>query len=194
MKLETLTAAVLSGGESRRMGSDKALLRTDGGTTWIERVVWVARSRAVRTIVVTGRSPRYVDLFDPSTAEIVPDDSDVHGKGPLGGILTALRLTRTRHLLCLTCDMPGVGLDAIDELGLPEEHQDVVYASKMFFPMVFRVTPALLSVAVNRLQQDQCEIESFLKLLNGRAIVLAAAGGHANLNTPEDAKPHRDSP
>ena len=56
-----LTAVILAGGQSRRMGADKALLRLpSGGPTLIERVVAAARAVTNDVVVVAqdaGRLP-----------------------------------------------------------------------------------------------------------------------------------------
>jgi molybdenum cofactor guanylyltransferase len=83
-----LTIAILAGGQSRRMGQDKADM-------FLPRLINIAE--AVAPVIVVGRG----DLIDT-----------IPNQGPLGGILTALN--HTNHpILALACDMPEVTVDAL---------------------------------------------------------------------------------
>ena len=89
--------AVLAGGQSRRMGRDKALLPL-GDQTLIERVIAAARPLACPCFIV-GDPATYAHLGLP----VHPDRHP--GLGPLGGLHTALGATGAPVLL-LACDLP----------------------------------------------------------------------------------------
>ena len=89
--------AVLAGGQSRRMGRDKALLPL-GDQTLIERILAVARPLGDPRIII-GDPTTYAHLGLP----IHPDRHS--GLGPLGGLHTALSTTAAPVLL-LACDLP----------------------------------------------------------------------------------------
>lgn len=89
--------AVLAGGQSRRMGRDKALLPL-GDQTLIEHVLAAARPLAHPGLIV-GDPAAYGHLGWPVHADCRP------GRGPLGGLYTALRTTAAPVLL-LACDLP----------------------------------------------------------------------------------------
>lgn len=89
--------AVLAGGQSRRMGRDKALLLL-GDQTLIERVLAAARPLAYPGFIV-GDPAAYGHLGWPVHPDCHP------GRGPLGGLYTALRTTAAPVLL-LACDLP----------------------------------------------------------------------------------------
>ncbi len=93
-----VTGFVLAGGASRRMGRDKALLSL-GGETILLRQIRTLRA-ACRGVVVIGSPERYAGLPRP----VIPDD--LPNRGPLGGIYTGLRHTRTEFNLFLGCDLP----------------------------------------------------------------------------------------
>jgi molybdopterin-guanine dinucleotide biosynthesis protein A len=93
------TGVVLAGGASRRMGRDKAALLLDGKPL-LARVVRRLRV-ALPEVIVVG-PPERADLV-PGT-RIIPDTWP--GRGPLGGIATALQVVSTPFAFVAACDMP----------------------------------------------------------------------------------------
>ena len=111
---EGVTAAVLTGGESRRMGRDKAGLRLAGRS--MLGMLCERLADRLGQVMIIGRRPASADV--PLCAEWHPDDSP--GLGPLGGIATAVRVaaaTKPPQAVCVVaCDMPAVGSEVIDAL------------------------------------------------------------------------------
>ena len=99
---ESLTAFVLTGGRSSRMGSDKALLSL-GGQTLLQRTLQVAGA-VTDHVRIVGRMDRYAAYGD--VVEDIFRDC-----GPLGGIHAALHATRTDLNLILSVDMPLMSSD-----------------------------------------------------------------------------------
>jgi molybdenum cofactor guanylyltransferase len=95
---DNIAVFVLAGGASRRMGSDKALLKLDG----VPMVVRMARlvGPRVASVTVIGLPERYASLG----LGMVPDRWP--GVGPLGGIATALSVSSKVWNLILGCDLP----------------------------------------------------------------------------------------
>ena len=91
-------AFILAGGESSRMGRNKALLEIDGVPLILRTAHVVEQAVAKPTIV----GPR--EAFAALGFECVEDDWP--GAGPLGGIATALRASGMEWNLVVACDMP----------------------------------------------------------------------------------------
>jgi len=108
---EPVWGLVLAGGKSRRMGSDKALLRQDGETQ-LSRGVSLLREQLGRVFVSTrveqdgdaerGKFARIVDLYDDL--------------GPLAGILSAMDTNNEVSWLVLACDLPNIDATTIEYL------------------------------------------------------------------------------
>lgn len=99
-------SAVLVGGQSRRMGRAKSMLKTKAGFL-LERIVDAAR--VVSTdIVLVGAAPIPVCL---ANMKRLPDVPEV--PGPLGGLLSAFRWQPRARWILLACDMPFVTEDAL---------------------------------------------------------------------------------
>jgi molybdenum cofactor guanylyltransferase len=95
----TITAFVLAGGKSTRMGSDKAFVVLEGQTL-LERVLHAVRAVTQDAMIVGARS-KFL-MYAPVVEDIFPD------RGPLGGIHAALMATATDLNLILAVDLPFV--------------------------------------------------------------------------------------
>jgi molybdopterin-guanine dinucleotide biosynthesis protein A len=94
------TGVVLAGGRSSRMGRDKALLPY-AGTTLLERSVELLRPHC-REVLIIGDPDKYASAHATTIPDAVP------GRGPLGGVSTALRRARYVRLLVVACDLPDL--------------------------------------------------------------------------------------
>lgn len=92
-----VTAFILAGGKSTRMGTDKAFV-TLNGHTLLERMLLLARS-VCTSVSIVGQRGQFED-FAPVVEDIFP------GRGPLAGIHAALRSSKTDLNLILAVDNP----------------------------------------------------------------------------------------
>jgi molybdenum cofactor guanylyltransferase len=94
-----LTAFILAGGKSTRMGADKAFVTLDGRTL-LARAEELARS-VTPDVCIVGDPAKFAS-FAPVVEDIFPNC------GPLGGIHAALRFSPTDLNLILAVDVPFV--------------------------------------------------------------------------------------
>lgn len=96
------TVAILVGGDSSRMGSDKALYEVDG-STMAQRVADAATAAgASELLVIGGTAARAKKLTGTWKKDLYPGD------GPLGGVITALKASSHDSVVVLSCDMPFI--------------------------------------------------------------------------------------
>lgn len=118
--LERIAPVILSGGKSKRMGSNKAFV-TLGNEKLIEIVVKnISELFAIRPLLVTNTPEDYAYLGLPMVADVIPD------MGPLGGIHAALRYSPQGRIFVFGCDMPFVNAELIKYMGALAEEFDVV--------------------------------------------------------------------
>ncbi|MCY4145055.1 MAG: molybdenum cofactor guanylyltransferase [Chloroflexi bacterium] len=99
---EAFALAIIAGGQSRRMGRDKAFAQL-GGKTLIQRLLErTAGLGQAETLLITNNPAAYAHLQLPMHGDALPD------KGALGGIYTALLRATCPVVLTLACDMPFV--------------------------------------------------------------------------------------
>src|SRR5664280_3682185 len=100
--VDDVTAFILAGGRSSRMGTDKALLPL-GRQTLLERALHTA-AMVANTVFIAGPRERYA-RYGNVVEDVFPDC------GPLGGIHAALWVTQTELNLMLSVDTPLMGPD-----------------------------------------------------------------------------------
>jgi molybdenum cofactor guanylyltransferase len=96
-----VTAVVLVGGGSVRMGRDKATLVADASDgRSLTQVVLDALSPLATQVLLAGRALPGLDV--PAVVDQYTD------AGPLGGIASALAVVRTELAIVAACDMPAI--------------------------------------------------------------------------------------
>ncbi len=124
---------VLCGGRSTRMGQDKGLIRS-GNTTWAEKQYQKLSTLNISTYVSVNESQAvaYQKIFAPDQLIADYPFSDING--PLQGILSAHRAFPGKHIICVTCDMPGVNRKFLSEI--MEVFVQNYPARHLFIPLV----------------------------------------------------------
>jgi molybdopterin-guanine dinucleotide biosynthesis protein A len=183
-----LTAFVLAGGKSRRMGSDKAFVMFKGERL-LARAIQVCRAVTSNVIIVGDR--KKFSPYAPVVEDIFP------GCGPLAGIHAALRASHTDLNLLLAVDLPFVGPGILRYLltqaGPSEVLVTVPRAEHGLHPLCAIYRPGFSDLAENSLRQGRYKIDALFDTVNTNVIeedVLQAAGFSPhifrNLNTPEE--------
>lgn len=194
---EPWTGAVLIGGRSRRMGSDKALLQDAAGRTWVERVLTALRAAGASRCLAVGQAPLSLGVereLGRLEVDLVLDRRP--GLGPLAGLEAALSETQTAWCVVVACDMPAVEPLVLSELA---ERRESAGPARAFVPLVEgRLQPLqalyhreLLGVVAARLERGDPRERSLRGLVEdlGERCVRLEFGAEAsffNANTPED--------
>jgi molybdopterin-guanine dinucleotide biosynthesis protein A len=95
-----VSAVLLAGGESRRMGRDKATVFFRGKPLWKIQLETLRHFEPVQILVSAKTEP----AWRPHDVIFVADTPPF--RGPLSGLAASLEKMRTTHLLALAIDMP----------------------------------------------------------------------------------------
>lgn len=123
----SIDAFILIGGRSTRMGRDKALIEF-GGKTLAERAMKTV-STALPVARVTFVAATEVQFGIEAIRGPGPFVFDlVEGRGPVGGIYTALAHAQTDWIFVLACDYPFISKELIHLLAgqIVDEHGVIV--------------------------------------------------------------------
>jgi molybdopterin-guanine dinucleotide biosynthesis protein A len=191
-----LSAAVLAGGSSRRMGVDKALMRF-AGSTMIERVLTILFAVS-HDVMIVGDRPEYHKFGTRMVADIWP------GAGALGGIASALCSARSSHVLCVACDMPLLSQPLLramadeprdyDVLALVTAHRDdETPVSEVVHPLHAIYSRDALPLIEKRIRAGSLRAEDAVRALNARFLQAEwirrfdpTFQSLTNVNTPAD--------
>ena len=100
-----VTGIILAGGKSSRMGTDKGLQELCGKPL-ISYTIEVL-SELCSTILISTSSDAYQSLGYTTIADEIP------GIGPMGGIYSALKQSKTEKNLVLSCDLPFTSMELL---------------------------------------------------------------------------------
>ncbi|MBG7609905.1 MAG: molybdenum cofactor guanylyltransferase [Anaerolineae bacterium] len=101
-----LSLVIQAGGQSSRMGRDKALIPFLGQPL-IKRVIDRLIHIADEVLITTNVPAEYRFLDIPLFSDKIPD------RGPLGGLYTALEVARHPLVAVIACDLPFVNADIL---------------------------------------------------------------------------------
>ena len=183
-----ISAIVLAGGQSRRMGRDKALIDYQGRPI-IAHVIDTLRALSDDIAVVSNQS----DLYGPFGARVVPDYEPPCG--PLGGIAAGLQAAQHPLAVVVACDMPFLNVTLLRWLiDLADGYDAVVpQTGDEFEPLHAVYRRECYSPMVRRIERGERRVISFFADVRLRPVpepewrVLDPAGRSlANLNTPDD--------
>ncbi len=105
----SITIAILAGGQSRRMGTDKSFVLL-GGKPLLQHVIDRSGQLGYPLILIANQLDPYQQFNLPVYPDVIP------GAGSLGGLYTALSYSKSDYTLCLACDMPHVNATLLRHL------------------------------------------------------------------------------
>lgn len=192
-----LTAALLLGGRSTRMGRDKALLEVRGQPMW-----WIQwqKLRALHPsrLVISARAGQEVPVPPPPAVVVRDAVADI---GPLGGLLACLEAIQCDGpdalLLVLGVDLPRMPVALLQDLVFAADDGSgiVVRNGERHEPLAAVYPPALLELARRRVRHGHHSLQGLVREGLERGVLdevtLASLGGWPvevfdNLNSPQD--------
>lgn len=184
-------AALLAGGQSRRMGRDKALLDWQGRALWQVQLGKLASLNPARLLL----SCREEQQLRPVPAGVEPVYDPPDNQGPLPALWRCLDGVRL-PLLVLGVDMPGMRETFLGDMvrrGLSTAGRGVVYEGERGFEPLAAFYPVevlpLLKAAVTA---GNFRLQAFIRsavdagLMEVLPVLTEHESCFSNLNAPED--------
>jgi molybdopterin-guanine dinucleotide biosynthesis protein A len=183
-----VTGVILAGGQSSRMGSNKALLPYRGGR-FIEAIYRQLVRHFSELLLVTNYPEQYRFLPCRKVPDIFP------GMGALAGLHSGLSHSSTHHIFAVACDMPYLSDTLISDLTALRHTADLVIPESPWGlePLHAIYARECLPHMTAALQDNRRRIVSFFEKVNvcrfdkGKvAAIDPEFAAFSNINTPED--------
>lgn len=170
--------AVLAGGLSSRMGTDKAGLEY-GDAPFIDHIL-ATMSLAVAEVVVCGGSYN-------GPVPVVPDP--VEQAGPLAGLLAALDYADGKPVVVVATDMPLVSVELIRRLADPQltdARARLARSNDRVQPLCAAYGPGLRDIVVDALRGPNRSAMGLVETLHHIDYIESDTHTLTNINTPQD--------
>jgi len=178
---KNIHAYILAGGQSSRMGTDKGLL-TLHGLPMIEHIL-----RQLAPLFQNIHVISHVSAYGKFGYPIMPDL--VAGKGPLGGIATALAHTTSQYNFILSCDMPMIQSKAIAYFlqNCAPTQVNMAKENGRNHPLFALYDKSCLPIILERIEQNKLKLLDTLALLQPHVVPMNDwYTCFKNINTPKD--------
>lgn len=178
-----ISAFILCGGKSSRMGTDKGhlLFEDKSFTQWaIDAVQPITNSISLVTnhaSYAVYQLPILTDIFTHS--------------GPVGAIYTALQSSTTEWNLILNCDTPGITTEALEYLVKETPHHvsaSYIMKHKRAYPLIGMYHKKTLPIFKENLTKNNLKLMSILNLTDCYQVQVPQnlTTDIQNINTPEE--------
>jgi molybdopterin-guanine dinucleotide biosynthesis protein A len=182
-----LSGIVLAGGESHRMGRNKALLELDGQTL-IARVLDRLALLCDELIVSADAVELYADLPARVVPDLIPD------RGVLGGIHAGLAAMRNDKAVVVACDMPLLSLRLLRYMVTLSPGYDVVVPRMGGFyePLHAVYSARCVKPIAHLIAEGPRRVVDLYQRVRLREVseedvrLFDAASSFVNVNTPQD--------
>jgi molybdopterin-guanine dinucleotide biosynthesis protein A len=158
--MNDFAAALLAGGHSRRMGTDKAFLPWRGRPLW-EQQLEKLRSLAPSRLLLSCRPEQNF----PELSDIIRVHDEQENSGPLAGIAACLRACAVPRLLVLGIDLPLLPVEFLHTLA-NESTADcgaIAQSAEWYEPLAAVYPRALLPLAEEHLAAGRLSLQDFIR-------------------------------
>jgi molybdopterin-guanine dinucleotide biosynthesis protein A len=190
--IERVTAIVLAGGESTRMGQDKALLELDG-CTLLSHICLVARECTAQTYVISPWIEKYQNFLPPGCQPVKEQlVLNASSNTPLIGFAQGLELVKTEWVLLLACDLPHLSSSQVKQwllaltTVLPTEIACLPRSFKGWEPLCGFYRRSCWSSLQQYVNAGGRSFQSWLAQHSVRELVFSDRSCLFNCNTPQD--------
>lgn len=160
-----ITAFILAGGKSSRMGSDKGLV-VFRRKKMVQHVInTLSESGFANPIIVSNN-----DDYKEFGLEVIEDE--IKDKGPLGGVYSALLHSKTDLNMIISCDVPFIQTKVIELLVNSVEDQAVTVLCNDYqiHPLIGVYHKKVLKNLRLHLDKDNLKVLSFIQFCGVKII------------------------
>ncbi len=189
-----ISAIILTGGKSSRMGEDKCALSV-AGKSILSRIIEVLRPVSSEIILAGGDGTRFLE----HGLKFVSDRTA--GLGPLSGMLAGLKASESSYNLIVSCDLPFINPGLIEMMARRAKgNQVVICKSKEGLEPLFAIySKEVIPLIEEALRRGERRVISFFDQVEVEVIGQSEVAkidpkylSFFNINTPSDLETAED--
>lgn len=178
-----ITGIILAGGKSSRMGNEKGLIIYKN-KPFVEHII-EAMSPLVDNIIIISNNKAYESFGFKCYEDLIKNT------GPLAGIYTGLRYSKTNNNLIVSCDIPLIKTVVLQKLiDQKNDASEVIQLQSQGknMPLIALYKKSCEVIFMEELHQNQKKVQKALKKCNVKTVIIDGSLEQvtANINTPED--------
>ena len=177
---KNLTAIIIAGGKSSRMGQNKSLILYKG-TRLIDNAIHLMENFTQNLLISSN-----ADISTISYPIIADEFTEI---GPISGLYTCLKTSKTELNLIIPCDVPYIKPFIYQKLLENSDGYDAVIPrlpNGKIEPLVACYKKAVLPVVLGQINLEDYKMVNLLDKLNANYIDFEHAEQFKNMNTPND--------
>jgi len=186
LPIKNCTCVILAGGESRRMGQDKAsvLLADD---SLLNHVICRVQPLFEKMLISVRESREH--LLIPQLCDSIND------AGPMTGIATALERVDSQWVFAIACDMPFVSSGLVDAMAEKRDDHDMVvpFVGGSLQPLAAFYSKSCVPCMQSQLERGDRSLKSLIRKLDASIFTEGECKRYdpdlrsfLDLDTPED--------
>lgn len=185
MDRSDITGIILAGGKSSRMGTDKGFLKWKN-KPFVQYSIDALKPLVSNIIIVSDHTE-----YDSLGHKRITDD--IKGAGPVSGIYSGLKASKTTYNLVLSCDIPLITTVVLQKLiDAFDEESEIIQAesNSKTMPLIALYKSSVKDTFKKFLEQDERRLRMAIKACSYKNVVLNEAYQNAtlNVNTKEELK------
>jgi len=181
-KFKNITAIILAGGQSRRMGRDKASLPL-GEQTLLEQLIEQLAGRFQEIIISVSKDQSY------PLNNVRQVEDRYENAGPLAGLLAGLQASSSDISLVVPCDQPEIDLGIVRDMLQVLGQHDLVYPrldGQIPHPLFALYRRSLWPVIEKLINEGKLSVLHLLTEVKAVALDIPASRFPWHLNSLED--------
>lgn len=184
--MNSITGIILAGGESKRMGIDKSLVKYNNKRL-IEYPIELLQ-KCCNEIIISSEINKLTEFNFQKVA-------DEKGKfGPLSGIYSCLKASKNERNIVISCDMPLVSIELIKYLIQIQKEKELVmpFYNSHYEPLCAIYNKSLIPIIENQFEQNDFSPLSLIPITNFQKVEINESLDFfnnqlfKNINTLED--------
>lgn len=187
MNTNSITGIVLAGGRSRRMGTDKSVMKLKNKTL-IEYSINALKPLCNKVVISSNNF-----IYNYTGCEVWPDE--LPDQAPIIGIYSCLKRSTTEYNIILSCDMPLMSTEMLKYLLANSENHDItipMHGNSLIEPLCGVYKQSAMGILKKYIdggnfRLNQCIREASYRLITvDERLPFYSPEMFSNVNTPDD--------